>query len=226
MPFPHAQGRYGPAVGHQAQSHLPFPPQGSDKSWDWAFDCKSSALRSSSAPRAHSQDHSQPVTMPSPQQGLCRVSLSRPRASALGCQEDWLLRSGARQGVVSRQAREWERRGGGGHFQTEGWAVGSKDKPHQGLALISLPGPTLSSMPFRNDSPADKILAGPGGPGEPGDPGRGLDPTPLDLSAPMSKRGPRPKQTHRCRVLEPSLRAPTLPPLCSPQEERWGRCGP
>lgn len=45
--------------------------------------------------------------------------------------------------------------------------VGSKDSPHQGLALIS-PRSQRSSMCFRNDSPAGKIQAGPGGPGSPG----------------------------------------------------------
>lgn len=72
------------------------------------------------------------------------------------------------------------------------------------LALLSLPGPSLSSMLFRNDRLADKILAGPGGPGELGVQG---------LSAPVSKWWPRLMQTHRCHVPEPSLRAPTLPPV-------------
>lgn len=41
------------------------------------------------------------------------------------------------------------------------WEGGSKDSPQQGLALISLPGPSWSTMCFRNDSPAGKTQVGP-----------------------------------------------------------------
>lgn len=60
---------------------------------------------------------------------------------------------------------------------------------------LSLPGPSLGSMPLGNDSPADKILA------EPAGRDRGLDPSSLTPPAPWSELWPSLMQTAHPRAL-------------------------
>lgn len=134
-------------------------------------------LLGAAVPRARPQDHSPPVSdawSPSGAlQGPPEQSQAQPPRPPAGLSVEAGSMAGGGQ-VAGQANRGCER---------EGWAAGSKNRPHPGLALVSVPGPM-------NDSPAGQDLGRAWGSWRAQGESRVLDPTPSAQPAPASKWWP------------------------------------